>query len=271
MKKALIGGGALIAVIAVGLFVLMSNLGDLIKAAVETAGKEVTKVDVSLASADVSIQSGEGSMNGLVVGNPSGFKSDYAFKLDGIGVKLDLASLSTDTIVVKEVVINGPTVTYELGQNGANIDVIRKNVESVSKGGGASKDTSSSGGKKVIVENLYVKNGQINVSAVFLGGKSMTSPLPDLHLKDLGKDDGGASPAEIAEEVIAALTKGATSAVGKLDLSSITQGVEGLAGDVGKKATEAAEGATSKIKEAAGGAGDAADGVTGGIKKLFGN
>ncbi|MCW9036165.1 MAG: hypothetical protein OQJ97_18240 [Rhodospirillales bacterium] len=268
MNKILIGVGALGVVVAIGVFVLMSNLGGLIKAAVETAGTEVTKVQVTLDSADVETTSGKGSLSGLTVGNPAGFKSDYAFKLGGISMQLDVGSLASDTIVIKNVTIDRPAVTYELSSNGSNIDAIKKNVEQVTSGGGASSKTESSGGKKVVIENLYVKGGQINVSAEFLGGKSMTSPLPDLHLKDLGKDSGGASPAQIAEKVIAALTNGATSAVGKLDISSITEGVKGLAGDAMKnveaEAGKAAAGATDKLKEATG---DAA----GALKGLLGN
>ncbi len=61
MKNVLIGVGVLGVVVAVGVFVLMSNLGGLIKAAVETAGTEVTKVQVTLDSADVETTSGKGS------------------------------------------------------------------------------------------------------------------------------------------------------------------------------------------------------------------
>jgi hypothetical protein len=44
-----------------------------------------------------------------------------------------------------------------------------------------------------------------------LGGESISAPLPDLHLKDIGMKQGGVSPAEAFEEILEALYGGITS------------------------------------------------------------
>ena len=69
-----------------------------------------------------------------------------------------------DTIVVEEVMISAPEITYEIGSNGSNIDAIQSNVEKVA-GGSGSSDSSSSGedGPKVVINDLYIKGGKINI------------------------------------------------------------------------------------------------------------
>ena len=48
--------------------------GDVVKAAVEKLGPEMTKAKVTLDKVDLSLTSGEGSLSGLFVGNPSGLR-----------------------------------------------------------------------------------------------------------------------------------------------------------------------------------------------------
>jgi hypothetical protein len=83
------------------------------------------------------------------------------------------------------------------------------------------------GGKKLVIEHIYIRGGTISVSASMLQGRKITSPLSDLHLKDIGKEEGGASPGEVVNEVITAVQDAATKSVASLN-------IEGLVGDVGK-------------------------------------
>jgi len=271
MKKGLlIGIGGVVVVIVAAVIFFISSIDSIIKQVVEEVGSDTTKTEVSLNSASVSLSDGRAALRGLSVGNPSGFKTDSAFTLGEISVTIDAANTTDKQIVIKEIAINAPQVTYELGSNGSNIDAIQKNVESAA-GGGGSSSKSSSEGPKLIIDNLYVRNGKIRVSAPLMGGKTMDAALPTIHLKDIGRDKGGATPAEVAKQVIAKLTSGVGNVIGGLDLSSITN-VAGAAADMAKGAAgEAAKAAES----AAGGAGDAVKGATdaagGAVKKLFGN
>jgi hypothetical protein len=260
MKKILIGLAVIVVIVLGGLFYLWSNLGSLIKTAVEEAGSRVTQVKVTLKEADTgNLTSGAMALRGLVVGNPSGFKTDSAFQLGEISVKVDPSTVTSDTIVVKEVVIGAPQVTYEFGSGGSNIGTIQKNVEKLTGGGGSSSGGSSSdssGGKKVVIENLYVRDGKVEVSADFLQGKKTGTSLPTIHLKDIGKSKGGASPAEVAEQVIAAISKSATSAVGKLDVGAIKDALGkelgAKMGDVQKTLEQSTGGATDALKKGTG-------------------
>jgi hypothetical protein len=271
MKKILIALAVLVLIIAGGLFYVWQNLGSLIKTAVEEAGTRVTQVKVSLKEADVAkVTDGALALRGLVVGNPSGFKTDSAFQLGEISVKVDPSTVTSDTIVIKEVVIGAPHVTYEFAGSGSNIGTIQKNVEAFaggSSGGSSSSSASSSGGKKVIIENLYVRDGKVDVSADFLQGQKTGTNLPTIHLKDIGKSGGGATPAQVAEQVIAAIGKSATAAVAKLDVGAIKDALGkelgAKMGDVQKTLEQSTGGATDMLKKGTGGAQEGLKGILG--------
>ena len=250
MKKILIALLVIIVIVAGALFYLWQNRDAYIKTAIEEAGRRATQVSVTLNKVDTgNVLDGAVALRGLVVGNPSGFKTDSAFKLGEIRVKVDPGTITSDTIVIKEVVIAAPQVTYEFGGGGSNVGTIQKNVQQMAGSGGGSGggSQSSGGGKKVVIENLYVRDGKVNVSADFLQGQQTGTNLPTIHLKDIGKSGGGATPTEVAEQVIAAISKAATGAVGKLDVGAIK---DALGKELGAKAGEMQK----KLEGATGGA-----------------
>jgi hypothetical protein len=294
MKRGLLIGGALVVVVIVGIVAfLVLNINPIVKEGVQTFGSDITKVSVKLNEVDISPWSGKGKLAGLTVGNPQGFKTDSAFSLGLVSVNLDAWSVTGDTVVIHEVVIAGPQVTYELGPGGSNIQVIQKNVEDFigtgDKSGGASgkpsgEAKSEGGGKKIIIENLIIRDGNVSVSAALLQGKKLSVPLPSIHLKDIGKDEGGASPGQVAQEIMDSVTEGATKAVASLNVDGLIKDASGMVKDAAKGATDAmkdigknlpTEGMGKALGE---GAGEASGAVEKGaeeagkaLKKLFGN
>ena len=235
--------------------------GDVVKAAVEKLGPEMTKAKVTLDKVDLSLTSGEGSLSGLFVGNPSGFKTPSAFKLGKIAVKVDTGTVTSDTVVIKSIKIDAPDVTYELAGGGSNLDALQKNVNAYTGGGGGGGK--SEGGKKLIIEDLVIQNGKVNVSASFLQGKSLSAPLPTIHLTNIGKDSGGASPGEVAKKIIDSITAAATKAVQPLNLDDMAKKAgEALSGAT-KAIGESTSGATDTMKEGAGAVGDKIKGLLG--------
>jgi len=255
MKKGLLIGGAMVIVVIVAAvaFFLFAGLGGVVKAAVEKVGSEVTQVTVTLDKAELAPTEGRAALHGLTVGNPAGFQTDNAFKMGSISVTIDTATVTQDPVVIKEVVITDPQVTYEIGAGGSNIDAIKKNIEGYGAGG---EKKAESEGPKVVIENLYVRGGMVNVSAVPLGGKSTTASLPEIHLMDIGKDKGGADYGEVAEKVMAEITGQVGGLVAGLDLGGVLEGVtdvpealKGLTGGAGA-AGEAVKGAGEEAGEA---------------------
>ena len=227
LKKIAIGVVVLLLVIAGGVYFLFSNLDSIIKAAIEKYGTAATLAEVKLDSVKISITSGEGALTGLTVGNPKGFTTPQALSLGLISVKLDTGSVTgSGPITIREIVIERPQVTYEVTNTGdSNLQTIQKNTmaySGASGGGGGSSSTSGSGGggqeRKLIITDLYVRDGQIGISSTLLKGKALSSPLPTIHLTNIGKDSGGASPAQVAQQVLGSITASA-SKVASADLS----------------------------------------------------
>jgi hypothetical protein len=232
------------------LLVVWWRIDWIVKSAVESVGSSATGSEVTLKEVDISLTSGQASMNGLTVGNPQGFATDSAIRLGGIKVVLDTASLTSDTIVVKEVLIDGPEVTYELGTGGSNIGAIQTNVDRFA-GGDAAKPSEKApaaeegGGKKIIIEKLTIQQGRVEVAATFLGNNKLGAPLPSITLTDIGKESGGATPGEIAAKILDAITGGVTDVVGTLGLDKLAKG----AGVVIDEAGKVLEGAGQGIKD----------------------
>ena len=279
-------GVAVVGAVGVFMFVL-SSLDGLIQEAVQNYGSEMTKAKVTLAAVEIDLTSGKGSLRGLSIGNPAGFNTPGAFDLGAISVTIDTSTIAEDTVVIKEIVIDGPVITYELGANGSNIDAIQSNVEAYMArfGGGGAPSEKSGEGPKLIIDDLYIRGGMVNISATFLDGKALGAELPDIHLEDIGREDEGASPAAIAEQIIAAITAGTTGAVSSLGLEQIMGGagklLEGVAegaGELlesvtsgGEGAGEALEGVVEGAGEALEGAGESLEGAAEGAAKALGN
>lgn len=238
MKKSLRSMVALtlvLGVVGVGLTCVYS--GRLIKAAVETVGPEVLGAPVSLGLVTLAPWSGKGSLRGLVIGNPPGFKSSHALKVGSVAVQVRLSSLTSDLIVVESVVIRDPEVILESGSGGTNLLRLQKNAEeSAARLGGSKTEASAGPAKSLLIKDVVVTGGSLGAS---VAGKSLNLPLPGVHLTDVGGK--GKTPGQAAAEVLGAITGSATKAV-----SAAASQVVGAATDAVKNAAGALGGLFKK-------------------------
>ena len=273
MKKFLGIGGGLLVVVAVAVFFLYSSLGTIITSAVEKFGSEITQTQVTLKNVDISATDGKGTLRGFRMTNPANFKTKSSVEFDEISMTLDIKTITEDTIVIKDITIARPNITYEHSSNGSNIDVIKKNVDSYlgastsSKKSGDSNDSDS--GKKLIIEKFSILNGKANVSAAILQGKAMSVDLPNIVLKDIGKSKGGATPGEVASKVVETLQKNINGAVKHLNLDQVKEAV----GAVVSGAKDMLEKGTSGTKDLLENSKDLVENnpVGDAVKGLFGN
>ncbi len=250
MKKILISILVLTVVIAVGAYYLLGNLDNIVKAAIEKYGSEVTQTSVGVGGVKIGLSDGLGAISNLSVANPKGFSNKHLFKMDNTSVQLSLERTTTELIVIEQILLDGPSIVYELSKNGSNVDAVKKNVEAYTAGGSGSDESS---GPKLIIENLIIKNGEVEVSSDMVKGKTLSTPLPAIHLRDIGKDSGGATPGEVAKKVIAVLTNQIGSAASKLDLRSLMN--EEMLKQLGKEKLNIDDKALDKLKDI-GGAGE---------------
>ncbi|MEJ2689048.1 MAG: hypothetical protein P8130_03705 [Deltaproteobacteria bacterium] len=191
MKKVLIGIGVLLVIAAVAITLVVENLGTLIKKGIETAGPAILQAEVKVDKVAISLSSGSGELDGFMVGNPAGFTTPYAFDMDRIKIQLDPKSLTTDTVHIKQILIEGPRINYEGAIGKSNLNQLQANAEAyIAKRGGSKEKVAKKGkpGKTVIIDSLKITGGEASLSMNLLQGKKVTVPLPVIEMKDIGKE-----------------------------------------------------------------------------------
>jgi len=258
MKKlAKIVGVVVVLVVALAA-VLSSSLGKIIEKGVNAVGPRVVGVPVAVEDVGFNVLSGNARIRNLTVGNPEGFNTDYAFKLGELDLAMRTGSLLSDRIVIDRIIIDGPEITYEMGLKGNNLRKLREQMEKKTEkpeaekpreGAPAPEKAGEKSGKRVEIAELVISGGRVNFSATALGGSRVPIPLPTIRLTDIGKDQGGASPAQVVEEVLTAVVQAATGVVkdagkiigkGAAEAGKITAEAAAIGADAAQKGAEAA-------------------------------
>lgn len=227
-----------VAGLAVGLF-----LGNLVKAGIQTVGPKVTQVPITVDSVSISILGGSAEVKGLVVGNPQGYKEPQAISLGLAHVAVDAGSLLSDKIIVKDVTVDAPEITFEGGLSDNNLTQIQKNVNDFVTGltGAPSTNTpaapakAAGPAKKLEVDHFLISNAKVHGSVRLLGAAVPLPPLtlPTIELKDLGTGPDGITPSQLISKVIGSVTDATLKAVGDA-AASLGKGAANAAGDAGK-------------------------------------
>ena len=254
MKKVLIGLVVIVIVIAAAIYYVLGNLDSIVESAIEKHGSEALKTSVDVGSVSIQLKEGAAQINDLTIDNPKGFDTDYLFFMGTTRVQLDVKRISAELIVIKEVLLDGPSVNYELSMKGSNVDALLKNLESAS-GGSAESSSADSSGPKLIIENFIFSNGEVVATSNVMKEKSLETKLPKIHMTNLGGSSGG-TPEEITKQVVNELLREIAKAARKLDLNSLMN--EEMLKELGK----------GKLNEATGGALEN-EGAVDKLKKLF--
>jgi hypothetical protein len=187
-------------------------LGPIVKRGVEKVGPMVTKTSVKLDSATLSLLGGSGTLKGLVIGNPEGYKTPEAMKLGSVSLSIAPGSVLKEKKHIRSIKVEGPEITYETDLKGSNLGKLLDNV-----GGSAEQDKKAptkdqqTTKTKLQVDEFVLTGAKVHVNASMLG--SGTVPLPEIRLKDLGQGPDGITPAELSKKVLSAILDETVKAV----------------------------------------------------------
>ncbi len=245
MKKRIFFG--LLAVIVIALAVVWCSMESIVKKVVNKYGTEITGTEVRLEGFSFSPFNGQLAIKGLTVANPANYKSPYLLSLGGVSVKIDVKSLTTNTIVVEDITIDQPAITYEmlsLTQN--NIKQLQNNIakhtatpapSKAKKSSKAAPETSGSQ-KQVLIRKVTVNAGELKAVSNVPDDKGLIDvKLPEIVLTDIGGQKKGesitASVTKILNKILATASQtvvksglGDLKNVAKENLDNVVGGVK---------------------------------------------
>lgn len=209
----------------------MPSMETIVKKVVHKYGSEITGTSVNLKNFDIKLSTGEANVKKITVANPKGYKSKNLFSLEGISVKLNISSLTEDTIIIENILIDKPVVTYEmlsLTQNNVS-DILQNIQQNTAKNQkddttAQEKDANTKeSDKKVIIKNLIVQNGQVELMAGLNEAKQpIILPLPTIKLQNIGQEKKGASIEDALSTTIEKVLKTTMQTVTTSGLKDLT-------------------------------------------------
>jgi len=258
-----------------------------VKVGIEKGGSAALPVAVKVGRADLSIPGGKLALHDLSVDNPEGYKYEHLLELKKGLVAVNIGSLMSDTVKIKQITLDGAVIVLE--QKG----LLQNNIKDIIKAMPKAPQTADEvEGKKLRIDELVISNTTVKVKLLPVPGKVDTIPLElsTIRMTNLGGDDKLSTPVLVGKILSAIFSGIASQGKGILpdnlvnDLSGVLGKTLDLGKDVmkegaeaGKKLLEGAGDASKKILEGAGdggkklieGAGDVGKGIGEGIKGLL--
>ncbi len=271
--------GIVVAVLVVLVIVLWLVLDALIVKGIQVIGSKATGTPVAVESFSSSLLAGKVTIRNLSVGNPEGYRLERALEFTKLEVELNLSSLTTDTIEVKRITIEGLQVGLEPSvTRGSNLNDILRNVEAFTgaseaaakKESQAATDEKPAPAKKVVIRLVEVRDSGIVVANRTLS-LELPVPLPNLTMTDIGEQSSVAAAIEVFfSELLKAVGKAVSSSgITAIDVKALGSGLSSAAQDalsqVGSGLGAAAQGLGDGVSQAG-------EGIKGGlntIKELF--
>lgn len=246
MKKIILGlVVVIILAVGVGIYYGLSNLDAIVQAAIEKYGSEATQTAVRIDKVRIKITEGDGAIHGLTVANTGGFTEKHAFSLGEVGLGIDLQSLKEEPYVINHITVRAPQVFVEINKDKkTNLNELKKNLTGGKTSSTAKPGTDQSTGKepRLIIKRLTFEQGRIAAKVTPLK-KDYDLKLPRINMSNLGGSKG-ATPTELAREILKRLTDAATAEIKK-------KGIDAELDKLKAKAQEKIDAEKTKLKEKA--------------------
>lgn len=200
--------GVVLGVIIIGIVTLTLSIDGMVKSGIEKNGSEILNTEVSVADVDLSLLDGSGSIEGFEVNNPEGYNSENAIRIKNATIIVDLASLFSDQVIIKDLRIQAPELTFEQEGMTANLKELNDQLDT-------SDDEDSD--KMLVIEHLIVDKGKVTVSTDIDRERMASAEIDRFELNNIGKEGNNTiqqSIKQVIEPMLQeAITKAATSGV----------------------------------------------------------
>lgn len=205
MRKILLAAAVLVALVAGLAFWAWHSLDFIAKVALEHFGPRVTGVALQVGDATLAPREGRGRLRGVVLGNPPGFAAPHAARLASVRVAVDPLTVLEPVVVIREIAIEAPEITFERGPGGTNLDAIQKNIEGRARPPGGGEGSAPAASRRYVIERLAIRGARVTMTNPALKGQGITFTLPDIELRELGRRQNGITAGEAANIVATTL------------------------------------------------------------------
>lgn len=168
---------AFIVVLMAAFIVLNFTIDGIVKSSIEESGMELFQTEVDVGNVNISLFDGSGEIYGFTVANPEGFSDEPAIEMEEIRIKIDLASLLSDTIWVENVHIMGTSLFFEQQGFGINLRQLNQNMD-------LSEDEA---GPVMVVDHLLVENATVTVSSTIDRERTTETTIESFELNGIGR------------------------------------------------------------------------------------
>ena len=175
----------LIAVILAFFLVYTLFLNSIVRTGIETVGSQMTQTVVTVENVSLSLFSGQGTIEGLKVDNPEGFKTEHAVVIQSMDISVDITSLLSDKIIINEINITNPvfSVIQKIPEN--NLMMLMNNMKETQE----TETESEAYSTAMVIEYLVVKDGRISVSPNIGSNEKRTVGMGTIELTDIGTEN----------------------------------------------------------------------------------
>jgi len=290
MKKLIIRGALLLlGVLAAGVLVLYFTINSIAASEISSAASNALGVRTSVGAVRISLFAGRTEIIDLDIANPPDYSGEFLTLGDGV-LGLNLSSLMSDRIEVKEFTLRDINLSLIQRTDGSNVGVI---VDNASKGSGDGADEdqrdADADERKFIIDKVEIADVQVSISIEPLTSERAPTKvtIKQIVVRDIGRKENGVTIDEVTTILVRSILTSAVKAapeqipsimLGTIEggLSSLTHldfgnvqidlgtGLKNLVGgikDVGSTGGKDIESAVEGIGK---GIGDLIEGVTGG-------
>jgi uncharacterized protein involved in outer membrane biogenesis len=205
-KVILIGAAAVLVVAIVAVVQIAGRVDGYVARAIEDYGSAATGTNVNVGGVDIAVTQGRGNIGQLTVGNPQGFDTEYALKLDDVRLAVELSSLTGSVPVVSEAVVDGAHLNLEQRGDATNLTGIQQHMKQ------NEEPTESTLGQegRITIERFLLTNATVTLTSELLDAPE-TVELEDVVVQGIGRN-GGATYDEATEALMTPILAAARSA-----------------------------------------------------------
>ena len=216
-KKCLAVTGIVLGVIIILLAVLLLTLPFIVKGGIQHVGPVITGVPMEIQSFSLNPFQGTVTIKGFILGNPKGYSSPYAIKLEHLHLDLGMSTLFDKKLLIERIEVKGVELNYETSVLNNNIQEIQNNVNKLAggndKGGKADKSTEGAASKPLQIDYLELRD--ITAWVIVKGSKAQ-APLPvaPIVMTKLGTGENGVTSVMVINDVLVSMITGVTRLIG---------------------------------------------------------